>query len=328
MMDIYFEKEYGQLYEDIEKGKCEVFKHTSSLGKIHHMFIKREIPFKVDNNKYFDLVTPYGYGGPLIIEHLKGTKKELVKEFEHEFNNYCIENNIVSEFIRFHPLIKNALDFKSIYDTEYIRNTVGTNLKDYDDPFQSEFSKSSRKNVRKVLRREDISYKITKNPKDISEFKDIYYSTMDRNKADEYYYFDDAYFSKCVNFFNENILLIEVKYNEKIIAMGFYFIYGDIIHVHLSGTLSEYQYLSPDYLLQYATSKWGKENDYHLIHQGGGRTNDLEDGLYKFKKQFGNNTEFEFYIGKKIWNQPIYSKLCEISNIEKEESFFPAYRKN
>ena len=33
-------------------------------------------------------------------------------------------------------------------------------------------------------------------------------------------------------------------------------------------------------------------------------------------------------IIKKIWNEEIYNKLCDIKNVDKNESFFPAYRKN
>lgn len=107
--------------------------------------------------------------------------------------------------------------------------------------------------------------------------------------------------------------------------MGFYFVYNDIIHIHLSGTLSEYLYLSPAYILRYAITNWGKENNYKLIHHGGGRSDSSEDGLYQFKKRFSKNTEFEFYVGKKIWNEEIYNELCKKSGNEIE--FFPGYRK-
>lgn len=75
MIDIYFTENYGKLYEDIEKGTNEVFEYRSELGFIRHMFIKREIPIKINGETYYDLVTPYGYGGPLIIKY-SNEKKE------------------------------------------------------------------------------------------------------------------------------------------------------------------------------------------------------------------------------------------------------------
>lgn len=325
MRDIYFEENYGKLYEKMENGTSETFVYSSSIGTVRHMFIKREIPFSVNDETYFDLVTPYGYGGPIITECKEGNKKELIKGFEDDFQKYCCEKNIVSEFVRFHPMVGNALDFKESYEINHIRNTVGTNLIDYDDPFQTEFSKSCRKNIRKALKA-GISYKITEAPTDISGFKKIYYSTMNRNNADDYYYFEDEYFNQCVELFRDNLLLVEAIYQGQTVAMGFYFIYDNTIHIHLSGTLSEFLYLSPAYILRYAVTEWGKENGYKLIHHGGGRTNDPKDSLYSFKKQFGKNTEFEFFVGKRIWNKDIYIRLCEVSGIEKDVEFFPAYR--
>jgi len=231
----------------------------------------------------------------------------------------------VSEFVRFHPIIRNAIDFKKCYEIDHIRNTVGTNLKDFDDPFQSEFSKSCRKNVRRALR-QNISYKITESPSDVSDFKKFYYSTMDRNNADDYYYFDDEYFHQCVELFRDNLLLVEAIFEEQTIAMGLYFIYDKTIHIHLSGTLSDYLYLSPAYILRYAVTEWGKEKGYKLIHHGGGRTNDPNDGLYLFKKQFGQNTEFEYYVGKKIWNNYVYNMLCDAAEVTNETEIFPRYR--
>ena len=72
---------------------------------------------------------------------------------------------------------------------------------------------------------------------------------------------------------------------------------------------------------------WGKENGYELIHHGGGRSSSEEDNLYMFKKQFAKNTKFDFYLGKKIWNQDIYNELCKVANVSKDEEYFPAYRK-
>lgn len=51
-----------------------------------------------------------------------------------------------------------------------------------------------------------------------------------------------------------------------------------------------------------------------------------ENGLYKFKREFGKNTEFDFYIGKKVWNEKIYKMLCEAKGADINSMFFPAYR--
>lgn len=327
MEDIYFDPNYGKLYEKRENGRNVIWTYESDVGEIKNQFILREIPIKIDEKIWHDIITPYGYGGPTIVSIGKEySKEDLLNCYQEEFNKFITENNIVSEFIRFHPLTDNANDFINIYDVESLRHTLGTNLKDNDDPIATEFSKGCRKNIRKAIKN-GVSWKITPQPEELTAFKEIYYSTMDRNKASDSYYFDDEYFSDCIKYFKKNIIFVEAIFKEKTIAAGFYFIYNKTIHIHLSGTLSEYLYLSPAYILRYAVTLWGKENGYEMIHHGGGRSNAEDDSLYLFKKQFAQNTKFDFHIGKKIWNPEIYSKLCAKSNADVNDSFFPAYRK-
>ena len=324
MKDIYFEKQYGLLYEEIEKGECEVYEFEHELGTVRHLFIKRKIPVPLNGRSYYDLVTPYGYGGPIITAGEEKDKSELVRAFQSAFQLKCDEEGIVCEFVRFHPVLSNAQDFNRCYETEYKRKTTGTNLHDFEDPVKSEFSKSCRRNVRKALAA-GVEYEITVNPKDLRGFKEIYHSTMKRNDADSIYYFDDEYFSKCQEYFGDHLILCEATYEGKIIGMGLSFAYGDLIHTHLSGTLEDYHHLSPAYILQYAITLWGKENGKTLIHDGGGRTGDAEDSLYLFKKQFGKNTEFDYYVGSKIWNQEVYGQLSRLVGRESSTNFFPAY---
>lgn len=327
-MDIYFEEKYGRLYEKMENGKVNTFEYKNELGSIKNMFIKREIPIKIDNKIYYDLITPYGYGGPIIMNFVNNeSKHKLVQEYYKSFRDYCEENYIVSEFIRFHPILGNYNDFKDIYNVQYMRKTLGTSLKDFDDPVQSEFSKSCRKVIRRALR-DGITFKIEENPNNVDEFINIYNSTMDRNEAIEYYYFGVEYFNHIINNFKENVILVKVIYEGKTIASGLYFVFDKTIHIHLSGTLNEYLEFSPAYILRYAVTLWGKENCYELIHHGGGRSNSEEDSLFKFKKRFAKNTEFDFYVGKKVWNRNIYNKLCESKGVNESAEFFPAYRSN
>ena len=64
--DIYFDNNYGKLYEKVENGIAKVFEYEDENGKITNQFIVREIPEKIDGKIYYDIVTPYGYGGPKV----------------------------------------------------------------------------------------------------------------------------------------------------------------------------------------------------------------------------------------------------------------------
>lgn len=318
--DIYFESNFGKIYESIENGKLSSFEYEDDYGKIKNNFILRNIP---NNEKYKDIVTPYGYGGPIIVSE-KGNICKLVKNYEKAFFKYSSENNIVSEFVRFHPLVENHIYFNDIYNCEHIRNTVQTKIEN-NQTFQKQFSKSTRKQIKKLLR-EGFTYRISEKPENIDSFLEIYYSTMTRNGATEFYYFEEKYFEELLFYYRNNILYIEIlnKQNE-VVAAGLYLFFKNYLHAHLSGTLSEYIKHSPAYLTKYAAVNWAEQNNISTLFHGGGATNNVDDGIYLFKKKFASNTEdLPFFIGKKIWNTEIYKEL--IKNIEHKSDYFPLYR--
>lgn len=326
MKDIYFEANYGKLYEHVEGGESVFYEYSHEHGLITNLFIKKEIPIDLDGSprRYYDITTPYGYGGPIIQEVSEGKEEELVEAYYEAFKDYCNDQQIVSEFIRFHPVLENHKSFESIYDVEYYKKTTGTNLRDFDDPFQKEFSKSTRKRSRRALR-DGVTCEIVEQLESLDEFIEIYYETMDRNEAADIYYFDREYFDKCLDYFSDHMITIKAVYEGKTIAMGTYFVYDKYIHSHLFGTLDDYLDLSPAYAIGHALTHWGKEKGYHLIHDGGGTSTDEDDSLYLFKKKFGQHTEFDYHIAKQIWNHDIYEELCR-KTPARSESRFPAYR--
>ncbi|CEG22094.1 FemAB family protein [Planococcus massiliensis] len=325
MNDIYFKKDYARLYEKIEGGAAEEFCYEGPEGTVKNLFIKREIPLEVEGGPYYDLTTPYGYGGPIILDCKNGDRDGLVKAYEAAFQRYCNENNVVCEFVRFHPLFNNAADFKECYEIRFKRKTIQTWLKGWDDLILHEYSSSCRRDIRQSLRA-GVEFQVVQNPDDLHDFKKIYYSTMNRNDADSIYYFDDDYFENCMKLLGEYLVTVEVMYEGKTIGMSISFACGDAIHAHLTGTLKEYHRLAPAYVLQYALALWGEEHGYERIHHGGGRTGEKDDKLYQFKKKFSKSAELDYFTGHRIWDPEVYALLCEKAGAEKSEDILPAYR--
>lgn len=324
--DIYFDPEYGILNELIEDGISKTFKFKSVDGVISNTFIKRKIHILINNKQYYDIITPYGYGGPVILE-LNGNKEVLIEEYYKAFSEYCFTENIVSEFIRFHPIIENAKDFKNIYNVNYNRNTVCTHLENVENPFSQEFSKSAKKTTNRSLR-DGVTFSFVENItlKALTDFYDIYIETMKRNSGEEFYLFPFEYFKDIINRFKENVLIINALYEEEVIASELYFVYNGYIHAHLSGTKDGMLHLSPSNVINYAITIWGKENNMKLIHHGGGLTSDPNDSLFRFKKRFGKNEDYSFYVGTKVWNEEIYDELNRITNNFNVVDYFPKYR--
>ena len=169
--DIYFEPDYAELYET-EENRAVEYRFECEYGFITNLFLKRRIDIKLpDEVQYFDIVTPYGYGGPVI--HWTNDKEKLIQAYMDDFGRYTEKEHIIAEFVRFHPILGNGVDFKEVYKSIFDRKTVGTNLT-YDDVVAKEFSKHKRKDIRKALKNPEIRYEVTENPSTLQDFLKIY----------------------------------------------------------------------------------------------------------------------------------------------------------
>lgn len=133
MKNLYLEQREDNIYETTVEGKLEVFEFRHSTGMIQHTFIKREVPLKIDGETYYDLVTPFPYGGPLITDCSDEDKWELVDEFERTFQMYCIENRIICETVHFDSVLSNAEDFVCCYEVDFTVETTSGSLEQHLD---------------------------------------------------------------------------------------------------------------------------------------------------------------------------------------------------
>lgn len=326
--DIYFLPEYACLYEKHDNAKFVKEEFSNQNGTVYNLFLKKKINVLIDGKEYFDIYTPYGYGGPVIINSDKGQREQLIEDYVNYHKNWCVENHVVTEFIRFHPLIRNDLVFNERYNVEFVRKTVATNLIDYGDPFMNEFKKSCRQKIRRA-KREGMEVVFDFSGATIEEFYNIYQSTMDRNDAREYYYFDITYFNKMFELLKGHVFIANVELEDKTVASGVYMHYGKYLHAHLSGTYPDYLKLSPATLLRSEVTRWGLENGIHYFHHGGGTTNSKDDGLYRFKKNFAKHSDYEFYVAKNVWQEDVYRELVDKFLLNKkviDNNYFPLYR--
>ena len=81
---------------------------------------------KIEKDKYYDFATPYGYGGWII----EGKKTEkLFRSYE----SWIKKSGIISEFIRFHPMVKNHSVSQSFYEVIQLGEVVHMNLSSPED---------------------------------------------------------------------------------------------------------------------------------------------------------------------------------------------------
>lgn len=321
-MDIYFTPEYGKLYEEHEKATVHQISFNNEYGKVWYVFLVREIPYQVDGTTYYDILTPYGFGGPVIIETTDSNR--LLDEFYEHFHEYCSENRIISEFIRFHPLANVTEREKFSGDVVEVGRQV---IRDLTQPLKQNMSKSVRYNHRKALK-DGISVQFDTTGEHLDQFLKLYYETMDRNEAVDYYYFSPQFFEKINNTLKGHYVYTHIRFHGEIIASGLA-LYGEKYAYAFLGGSSEKGYsLRSTESIEVETMKWMKDKGVNYYILGGGYGE--EDGIYQFKKKFAKDSDYYYHIGKKIHNPSVYQRLAEkhktLMEGELDPDFFPVYR--
>ena len=326
MPDIYFLSEWGKYFEPKEReGKWTLFEFKHELGQVHYQFIIRPIPLPAGDVMYYDTITPYGFSGPVILECQEGKRGELVAEYDKAFQQYCDEQKIVTEYVRFNPWIGNSRDFEPLYmlrnhgDIMYVDLTVR-------DFFMDEFSPKTRTQVRKAQKNNvEIEFDFT--GASAGEFHKLYELTAKKNQIDDpYYLFSEEFLRDSFPALNGRQFLLNAKYEGKYISSCFVVHYGEYMHSHLTANDPEYFHLAGNSLVHYEACRWGVENGKKEFQLGGTSS---DENLYRFKRGFTKTAPLDLWIGRKIRNQEAYTLLTEIKQkcdgISRTE-YFPLYR--
>lgn len=326
--DIYFSEAYAKLYEEVEGGKSEQFDFCNENGVVRNVYIKRPVPWRLGDEAFYDAVTPYGYGGPIILQ--SSDREALIRDYWQAWTQHCREERIVCEFVRFHPMLRNDRDFGRLYNASFNRRTVAIHL---DEDFEmTQFKSVCRTAIRKAEKL-GVTCSIDEKCDTLETFREIYYKTMAKDSAAGFYFFSKAYFEGLHSYLGERMTLVNAHLEGKIIASILLMRSEDFAHYHLAATDPEfYQYRANNLIIkaacEYALSKGCK-----LLHLGGGLSSAEEgDQLFRFKRNFARNDEnlHEFWLGKAIYDRESYERLVEMrraeGNFEEGTSFFPEYR--
>ena len=318
--DIYYLNEYVCSLKLIGHGDPILFYYSDNSFKICYVAMKRDIAddnfFRnyLDKGIYFDLETPYGYGGPLFEGKINDVS---INKFWKGVSNFSRENKIITQFIRLHPLLQNEIALNNSCDRIiHQKDTIKIDTISKGGIINNMDSKT--RNMVRKAQKLGVKINFDNSKVNLSQMYKIYSHTMDINKADSFYYFSKNYFEYICNHFNNNILFAYAHYQKKIISTAIFFYTDRFMHYHLSGTYSDYRNTAATSLLIYEASIKAHELGINCLHLGGGIHG--EDSLFFFKKRFNNNGRLPFHIARTIFDKNIYDKLINL-RISKDSTF-------
>ena len=319
--DVYWLSGYVKAFEINGDGEPILFSYNDGTTRGINVIIKRDVARDerfagiISEGQYYDFVTPYGYGGWII----EGDYEKVLEAYEM----WAQDNEIISEFVRFHPIIGNHRKMHTFYDVVQLGEVVHMDVSSPEIIWDNLKSKN-RNMIRKAMKN-NIKVFNGRFPVIYDKFRLIYNDTMDRDDADAYYYFDSRFYESILEDLPQNAQVFWAEKDEQVIAASIIIGANGYLNYHLSGSLREYRTLAPSNLILYHAALWGCANGYKTFYLGGG-VGSGEDSLFKFKRAFFKGNLNHFFIGKKIYNKRKYDELVALRKKIGNEDYFPIYR--
>lgn len=319
--DVYYLSGYVKAFQIHGDGEPHLLFYENNGLRAIYVYMKRETFVK----NIYDSITPYGYGGVLFEGD---THIDNLNAFWHKYIQKMAEENIIDNFVRYHPVLDNSIPMKDISEVIDLGRTITMDLSSPEIIWDNIHSKN--RNMIRKAEKNGIEIFHGKSMELFDKFIEIYNATMDKDNASQYYYFSRSFYESIHNNLSDNYEIFYAVYKDKIIAMSIIIFANGRMNYHLSGSDIEYRNLAPSNLLLYKAALWGCEHGMKTFHLGGG-VGSGEDNLYKFKAAFNKKSNYQFSIGKQIFNKDKYNELVNIRFIKKPEldinsSFFPLYR--
>lgn len=321
--DVNYLSQYAKAFAENGEGCPLLIYFENDASKAMNVVMKRDISLnenfkgKLQRNEWFDLSTPYGYGG----FWLEG---EDFNTLDEEYELYCKNNGFISEFVRFHLFGEYRDIFNGIVES-HTNNVVRSLDLDIDEMLM-DFEHKVRKNLKKA-NKAGLKIEIDESGERIEEFLDIYYGTMDRNEAKSNFFFPESFF-KTINEMTNNFVYIHVIHEDKVISTELVIFGSENCYSFLGGTHSDFFNLRPNDFLKFEIIKWAKDKGLKRFILGGGYGQD--DGIFRYKKSFSPKGIHKFYVGKRIFDEEKYSELIKIrsskQDFDKDTHYFPKYR--
>jgi len=326
--DTYFRYEYFDIFQRNYGLKPEgIFWNDDHICIFFPHLIRSLSPLTGGAGHHlFDLTTPYGYGGPLLVSKTR-ERDDLLRSlfrFRDDYFAYAREKNYVSEFIRFHPMFEMWRHFNQIFDLQYLSDTVVVDLTKSPEALRDQLSKNTRRYVTKS-QKEFPSMKTVQQPSDaeMDLFFSLYYKTMEHQHVSRKYFFSEGFIRDHFSLLNSCFISCQNSLGETG-SIALFFRGDKIFHYHLGATNYRFR-TSPLRAVIWESILLARKIGCTHLHLGGGRGRD--DSLFTFKTGFSRETH-PFYIGKIIFREKEYRDLVQANaQAADDDSFFPLYRK-
>lgn len=315
---IYHTSDFYRVFENDGQGMacCAVLSDGQRVAV--YPFLKRSISYPwCPLQGYHDLIGAYGYDG--VASNCE--EQDFRDAFFENLEKWARQNNVICDFSRFNPLMGNHhfhQDHAQIIENQW-NVFIDLGLPDY---LYDSFNYTARRNV-KAAGKAGLQW-ISKyggevTEEDLDAFMQVYESTMDRNSADDYYYFSRRFIRDCLRLLDRRVLFFIVHKDNRPASVEIVPFDPPYAFGFLGGTDARFFKTRPNNMMKDVIIRRFLEEGVRYYHMGGG-----SESIVNFKLMHSKNGIIPFYIGKQVFLEEEYQtvvKSWERQFPEKSEKF-------
>ncbi len=324
--DVFFTSGYLRLWERRGEGLAMGAIHRDRGGLVLYPFLLRDLKdveyLGAGAAELRDVSSPMGYGGPLASH---GTGEDTFAAFRAAFEDWCRANAVVSEFIRFHPLLETRLGMERYLEIEEAGKVVWARLDAGGCALIETLSGPKRRDIRRA-RAAGVSCGVETEVTAWDRFAELYLENALRRKALPAYRFDAAHFRALRELLGPAAVLFGARYDDELIAAAIFLRSHDFVHFHALGADRRSAQLRPNNLLFFEAMQWACSTGATAFNLGGGYRGD--DEFLRFKLGFSQQLAPR-RVGRAIHLFEPYARAERLRDEQGEIldcEYFPAYR--
>jgi hypothetical protein len=283
-------------------------------------------PWAPGDARSCDLTTPYGYGGPFAW----AVTPADARTFWTRYDEWAAEQGAATSFARLSLFPGRLLAFNG--QTVVHGPNVVRRVDLPPDELWKDYRSGARRNI-EIARNHGVQIEFDAEGRRLDQFLDIYTSTMDRRGAAPGYYFARSFFEGMVGRLVGLLTFVHAIVAGEVVASEIVLLSSDHAVSFLGGTLAAALPLGAASLLKHESFLWCRDRGVKAVVLGGGRGPD--DGVLRFKRQFGRAMEVPFLLGLKTYDVEESRRLVEERrkwergqgrDWKPAPAFFPDYR--
>ncbi len=305
-VDACFLPEYHAAYALRIAGSRPLLWHCEAGGEhFVYPFLLNAVVIHGKSTGYRDISGIYGYTGPLA----SSDSPTFLARAWQAFDDYCDRQSIIAEFVRFSPFNRNERFAHPGTEVTENRTLAVSSLPQTEEALLALLGAKTRNMLRKAGNA-GLSARELELPRHLPAFRALYDDTMGRNKAPEFFHYDDSYWRHMLAL-GPGLRLFGVFSGDILVACAMSVSHGASGLYHLGASRPDYSRLGAGNLSLYVMSCGLMRAGVTFLNMTGGRTTAADDPLLLFKKNNATGTA-PFYIGKRIINRDAYGHATRL----------------